>query len=166
MSNKLILFTNSTKGIMHHIKAIAAFISTIASDVVIKITIDARKVRSRNQEEFLFGVIYDKYLVPYCIKANWKYEYNGVERPIDEKIIHNYFMNLYCKSVMLKNGDGEVLFYSRESSTNLTTKQYDDYIEKLRAWGVDKERGNNPIILPYPLEDENELKSLQQSIRS
>jgi hypothetical protein len=162
MSSKLVLFTNSTKGIIRLIKEISAFINTVASDVVIKITIDARKVRSRKQEKFLWGVIYDEYIVPYCKSKNWKYLKNGIEKPLDSKIIHEFFMNKFCKSNMLINGDGDVIYYNRESSTELTTKQYEDYIEKLRAEFAGKQE---PLLLPYPKEDENELKSLQESIR-
>lgn len=129
------------------------FLATLHKNQKVKITIDATKKRSENQNNFYRG-----FIVPAV--RDFSFHVNGNNLTLDETH-HDIIRYVWKHTEYRKTFNGE-LVEERKSSTESDTQLWEIYQDITRAYFA-----NLGLQLPFPIKevDENELKSLQQLIR-
>ena len=103
----------------------------------IVITIEKRrKKRSNNQNSFYHAVIIP--LMQDAFKDAWGEHYSAIE-------VHEALKAKYCYKEQINESTGEIL-QMPSSTTNLSTIEWEEYIDKIRAFALEWFN----TVLPYP----------------
>ena len=103
------------------------------------ITIEKRKKkRSNNQNAFYFGIVIP--IMQDAFKDAWGENYSAIE-------VHEALKAKYCYKEQINESTGEILQIP-SSTTNLSTIEWEEYIDKIRAFALEWFN----TVLPYPNE--------------
>jgi hypothetical protein len=129
-------------------KQISAAIARVlgqSEDRLIEVSIrEIKKKRSNNQNEYYWSVV-----IPFVVQI--LYDYGNLA---DTEMAHEVCKRLFLppsgrKRVFLKTG----LVAEHRTTTGLSTKEFEEYLEAIRAWLAEQE-----VICPLPNEGEHDQK--------
>ncbi len=120
------------------IKSLSTAISNLDGEII-KITIEkGKKKRSTNQNSYYWGVVVQEALSMFREFGN----------DVDAEEVHSYLkehVGKLKKVVVDPQGNKETVL---QSTTRLSTKEFEDYLERIRAWAA-----GFGIIIPLPKEN-------------
>lgn len=101
-------------------------VSTVFKGQHIKVTFQqGGKKRSNPQNNYLWGVVYE--MITQKLNEQDPFEYTSED-------IHHWMKEKFLREPFVNPDTGEVLFFKIGSTTDLTTKKFNEYIEKIRMW--------------------------------
>jgi len=119
------------------IRSLSTAISNLDGEII-KIVIEkAKKKRSVNQNSYYWGVIIQEVLLMFREAGN----------DVDAEEVHSYLkehVGKLTKVVVDPEGNKESVL---QSTTRLSTKEFEDYLERIRAWAA-----GFGIVIPLPKE--------------
>lgn len=106
-------------------QAYEAHLMTLDGEVEV-ITRKRKRTRSLKQNDYYWGVVIQKIS-----------EYTGHSA----QEVHELMKNLFLRDMLIVNKD---IYRSTKSTTELSTKQFIDYIQKINLWALDRLDVNIP----------------------
>ena len=134
----------------------AVFLNSVRDYPFLKITLEPRKkTRSINQNSYYFGVVVPMVqdaLIEYGNRFDHTLTQDFIHSQIDPEGVHEVLKKYVGKLTKYVALPGGIVATIVGDTKSMTTTEFEDYIESVRAWAADPMEGLG-IIIPLPNEN-------------